>query len=400
MSIQLSKNTTITAKAIEEDEREDKRRKRLLLLLMLLLALLACVVTLFIRYLWQPVPLPELLPIPVNVNYAPHYLFSIYEIERPIGVAVSPDGDRIYVAETGGERLVKVFDRDGDLLNSFAPPRTRPGERSPVYVTTDKTGRVYVTDRLQHAVFVYDELGTYLDTILGPDLTLSEYVSKHVGSLPPGTVLAYNSFEPDAYYQIGETEQTIPAPSPVGWAPLGIRMDSAGNMLLTDVAADRHTVREISGDVLLSASWQDFAPPENIFGAYGQGDGQLLFPNTAVAGSRGRVYVTDGNNGRISVWDGEGNFLFHFGQGSGDGALSLPRGAVIDSRDRLHVVDAVGQDIKVYDVSGSEISLLFAFGDWGMGDGQFNYPSDIALDATGRVYVADRENNRIQIWSY
>ncbi len=400
MSIELSEDAAITAEAIEEDEREDKRRRLLLLFLMLLLALLACVVALFIRYLWRPAPLPEILPLPVDVNYAPHYLFSIYGIEKPIGVAVSPDGDRIYVAETGGERQVKIFDRDGDPLGSVAPPRTTPGERSPVYIAIDRTGRVYVTDRLQHAVFVYDELGTYLDTILGPDLTLSEYVSKHVGSLPPGTVLAYNAFEPDAYYQIGEAEQTIPAPSLVGWAPLGIRIDGEGNMLLTDVAADLHTVREISGDVLLSASWQDFAPPENVFGAYGQGDGQFLFPNTAVTGSRGRVYVTDGNNGRISVWDGEGNFLFHFGQGTGDGALSLPRGATIDSRDRLHVVDAVGQNIKVYDVSSSELSLLFTFGDWGMGDGQFNYPSDIALDVTGRVYIADRENNRIQIWSY
>jgi DNA-binding beta-propeller fold protein YncE len=135
-------------------------------------------------------------------------------------------------------------------------------------------------------------------------------------------------------------------------------------------------------------------------GTYGQGDGQFIFPNTAVTDSQGRVYVTDSNNSRISVWSNDGRFLFHFGQGNVDGAVGLPRGAAITGRDRLHVVDAVGQNVKVYDVSGPEPLFLFTFGSWGMGDGQFNYPNDIALDNTGRLYITDRENNRVQVWAY
>jgi len=387
----------------QEEEKEEKRRRWLLLLLLLLLMLLLCVSGLFCRYVQRPVPLPDIVPLPVEVNYPPHYLFSIYEVDKPVGVTLSPEEDRIYVTETGGERMVKMFDRDGNLLDSFAPPRTSPGERSPVYLATDRTGRVYVTDRLQHAVFVYDRDGSYLDTILGPDLTLSEYVSKHAGEVRPlSDVFTYNQFEPDVYYRkLGEFEQTLPAPDPPAWSPLGIRFDGTGTMLLTDVASEGfNVIREIPAEVILAASWQVFNPPQSMFGAYGQGDGQFLFPNSAVADSHGRVYVSDGNNGRISLWDGQGGFLFHFGQGSGDGALSLPRGAATDARDRLYVVDAVGQDVKVYDVSESKPSFLFTFGDVGLGDGQFNYPNDVALDSYGRVYVADRENNRIQVWSY
>ncbi|MEW5958853.1 MAG: hypothetical protein AB1801_14060 [Chloroflexota bacterium] len=373
-------------------------------MLLLLLLLLGCICALFGRYIQQPEPLPEMLPLPVEVNYPPHYVFSIYGMDKPVGVTLSPQGDRLYVAETGGERMVKIFDRDGDPLGSFAPPRTRSGERSPVYLATDKTGRVFVTDRLQHAVFVYDREGTYLDTILGPNLTLSEYVSKHAGGdlQPPADTIAYNLFQPDVYYQkLGEFEQTLPAPDPVTWSPLGIRFDGSGKMLLTDVASEGfNVIREFPAEVVLAASWQEFDPPESKFGAYGQGNGQFLFPNAAVADSQGRIYVSDGNNGRISAWDGQEHFRFHFGQGSGDGALSLPRGAAIDGRDRLHVVDAVGQNVKVYDVSGEEPAFLFTFGDWGLGDGQFNYPNDIVLDANGRLYIADRENNRVQVWSY
>jgi DNA-binding beta-propeller fold protein YncE len=125
-----------------------------------------------------------------------------------------------------------------------------------------------------------------------------------------------------------------------------------------------------------------------------------MFPNSAVTDSTARLYVSDGNNGRISVWDAMGDYLYCFGLGVGDSALSLPRGIAMDERDRLHVVDAVEQCVKVYDVSDLEPTFLYAFGDWGTEDGRFNYPGDIALDSTGRVYVADRENDRIQVWSY
>jgi DNA-binding beta-propeller fold protein YncE len=179
-----------------------------------------------------------------------------------------------------------------------------------------------------------------------------------------------------------------------------VRFDKAGNCLVTDVQAERHMVRQIPATTLQPSAWYDFDPPDIAFGSLGPGNGEFQFPNSAVIDSQGLVYVTDGNNGRVSVWDGSGQFLYSFGQGVGESALSLPRGAVIDDRDRLHVVDAVEQSVKVYDVSGHEPRFLYAFGAWGSDDGEFNYPNDIALDSTGRLYVADRENDRIQIWSY
>jgi tripartite motif-containing protein 71 len=147
-------------------------------------------------------------------------------------------------------------------------------------------------------------------------------------------------------------------------------------------------------------SSNSFDPTVAEFGTSGEGDGEFLFPNAAMADSQGRIYVSDGNNSRISVWDSQGNFLFNFGKGVGDGALSLPRGIYIDENDKLFVVDAVGQNIKTYDVSGPEPSFLYSFGEFGMGDGMFNYPNDITTDNQGRVYIVDRENNRIQVWSF
>jgi DNA-binding beta-propeller fold protein YncE len=373
----------------------------LLIGLVALIVLLIAAAVIFIRYLVSPGPLPDLLPLPVEVNYRPHYLFSIYGVDKPAGVAVSPDGERIYATETSGGREVKVFDRDGSLLHAFSPPSTGPAERAPVYLAVDPTGRVFVTDRLQRAVFVYDQDGKLLDAILGPDLTLSEYVSEHVDDLQPDSVLAYNFFGHSVRVgTAGQDEQVLPAPDLAAWAPLGVRLDEQGTMLLTDVVEGRHSVREFPGDLIMASSWQEFAPQGMVFGAQGQGSGEFLYPNSAVADSQGRIYVTDGNNGRISVWDPFGSFLFDFGRGVGESALSLPRGAAVDRRDRLHVADIVDQSVKVYDVSEPEPRFLYAFGDWGTEEGEFNYPDDIALDGTGRLYIADRENNRIQVWSY
>jgi DNA-binding beta-propeller fold protein YncE len=378
-----------------------RRRVLLITSVVLVMALLASG-GLFYRYVVRPAPLPELLLPQVKVSYPPHYLASIYGVDKPVGVAVSQDGKRVYVAESGGERLVRVFDRDGKPLGTLTPPNTSAGERAPVYLATDRTGRVYVTDRLQFAIFVYGADGRYLDTILAPNLTLSEYIASRTGDHSSQNTLSYNVYKNAVSYQPTEgSTQDLPLPNVQPWAPLGIRITPSGRIYLTDVTKDRHRVREIILDKLLEhTSWLDFNPENLEFGGSGRGDGELMFPNTAMTDSQGRIYVADGNNGRIAVWDKNQKFLFNFAFGSADGAVSLPRGLFIDPRDRLHVVDAVGQSIRVYDVSGAEPAYQFSFGDVGAGDGLFNYPSDIAVDDSGRLYIADRDNNRVQVWSY
>ena len=376
-----------------------RQRVRLLALITALWAILAGLLVLVIVYAIQPRPLPELLAL--KVTYAPHYLFSIYNADQPVGVAYSDKSDRIYVAESGGQRLIKMFNRSGDLLGSFSPPRTDVTERLPIYLAAADDGKVYVSDIAQLAIQVYDPDGNFVDSLLSPDLTLSEYVTSHAAPLQEGATLSYNLFQDNVYIaDANGGEQQLPAPGPLAWAPLGVRFAANGDLLLTDVYEDHHVVRTIPGSSLQSSSRRDFNPPLAAFGGNGAGESKFSFPNVAVMDSKGRIYVTDGNNSRISVWDSQGNFLFFFGRGSGESAVNLPRGAVIDQNDRLYIVDAVDHSVKVYDVSGEEVSFLYRFGDFGVDDGQFNYPNDIALDNNRRLYIVDRENNRLQVWSY
>lgn len=328
-----------SSKTTETADRRRQRRRLALLAVMILV--LAGVSGLWVYYARTRKPLTIMLPSAPVVAQAmqPHFLFSIYGVEAPLGVAVTPSGDRIYVTESRGERQIHAFDRDGNPLFAFAPPGTQPLQRTPVYVALDSSGRVYVSDRRRHTIDVYSADGEYLLQV--PPLTEDGF-----------------------------------------WAPLGV--DWIGERFyLTDVTKDEHKIMVLSsaGERLL------------MLGQEGQEPGQFWFPNAVVADSQGRLYVSDGNNGRLQVFDVNGGLLYIIGD------LGLPRGMAI-ADDRLYIVDTVAQAVKVYDVTGERAKLLFSFGDLGVEDGQFNYPGDIAVDETGRLYIADRANNRVQVWSY
>jgi len=381
-------------------KRTARQRSMLLFWLVLLSMMVVAVGALFVRYVVHPEPLAMIVAPRSDLNYPPHYLFSIYGVDKPVGVATSPKGDRIYVTEMGGSRLIKIFDQEGNPIKSVEEPHTNVGERAPVYLATDPAGQVFVTDRKQQSVFIFNQDGDYLDSMIGPGQLLADYVKNKNGADLPGNKFSFNPFENVIYFQNSDgVDQTLDTPVMEDWSPLGIRIDQKGHLIITDVTKNRHSI--LVGDILQDEqSALQIDPAFTSIGKTGQGEAEILYPNTAVSDSQGRVYVSDGNNARISVWDTNGDHLFSFGRSGGDGELSLPRGILIDQQDRLFVVDAVDQNVKVYDVSGSEPVFLYSFGDFGIEDGLFNYPNDIAIDTTGRLYIVDRENDRVQVWSF
>jgi DNA-binding beta-propeller fold protein YncE len=130
---------------------------------------------------------------------------------------------------------------------------------------------------------------------------------------------------------------------------------------------------------------------------YGSGDGQFTLAVAMALDRQERLYITDEDNHRITVYDLSGNYLNKWGTfGSGKGEVNGPAGIAIDSQDQIYISDQHNHRIQIFTTEGEYISR---WGEAGSGPGQFNMPWGVTLDSAGQVYVADWRNDRIQKFS-
>ena len=322
-----------------------KKRKAGITALVIALIILAL---LFAWYLLNRKPLSELPGL--SDTKMPHYEFSIYGTSHPLGVAATASGDRVYVTESDGTRLVKIFDAKGKPVGTLTPPKSTGPSHIPVYVAINpKTQDVYVSDRVTASIYIYDAKGKYLRTFA-----------------PKGNLGGK-------------------------WSPLGLAFGPDGVLYATDVRGpDSKTHRVLA-----------FAPDGKLLHSMGK-PGELSFPNGIVVDSHGNIEVSDSNNGRLVVFNVAGKMLATVSRGVGEGDLGLPRGAAVDDVDRLFVADTADHMIRVYKIEGSKATptYLGSFGGEGQLDGTFEYPNGVATDKRARIYITDRENNRVQVWGY
>ena len=138
---------------------------------------------------------------------------------------------------------------------------------------------------------------------------------------------------------------------------------------------------------------QVFDVENRKFEIWGQsGPGSLKLPLGIASDSQGRIYVTDGKQKRLVVFDRTGEFMMAMG---GKDQLERPVGVAVDeARGRIYVVDSHIHAIVVFDMAGNRVSQI---GKRGKEPGQFNFPTNIALDKDGKLYVVDGMNFRVQI---
>ena len=97
----------------------------------------------------------------LGVPGKPSPYMSGMPFHRCTHTALSPHGD-IYVSDGYGNACVHKFAPDGKLLKSWGEPGTDPGQFNIVHnIVTDAEGWVYVADRENHRVQVFDGEGRY-----------------------------------------------------------------------------------------------------------------------------------------------------------------------------------------------------------------------------------------------
>ena len=216
----------------------------------------------------------------------------------------------------------------------------------------------------------------------------------------------------------------------------GLRIDREGNIWITDVAA--HIVLKLNaqGRVMLVLGAQ---------GAAGEFNKAFKFPlfsePTDVAfGLAGEIYVSEGHGGdvaRVRKFNREGNLVKSWGQkGTKPGEFSLAHSIVVDPKGLVYVSDRENGRIQVFDADGNYLKswtsighpnglgigpdgflyvtdgsagkvfkvdfegrVLGAIGGLGKASGQFGEAHWVELDAERNIYIGDVFNWRVQRFS-
>ena len=86
-------------------------------------------------------------------------------LSRPGGVAIDPQTGDVYVADGYGNNRVVVFDRAGTFKRQWGTPGTGPNQFSLPHCVVLNRGLVYVCDRPNDRIQVFDTSGTLKDVI-------------------------------------------------------------------------------------------------------------------------------------------------------------------------------------------------------------------------------------------
>jgi DNA-binding beta-propeller fold protein YncE len=263
---------------------------------------------------------------------------------KPYGVAVRQG--RVYIGDTAN-RMVVLYDLAQRRYKHIGTEE--PGAlRMPFGLDLDAAGNLYVVDGSAKRVQVYDGEGKHLRT-LGAD---------HNWSRPAGMAL-------------DERRRRLYV------------VDAGG------VDKDDHVVRVLDLD-------SGAALP--AIGKRGDGNGEFNLPRDVAVSAEGELYVVDGGNFRVQVFDAQGRFLRTFGAiGRQSGQFSRPKEIALDGSGNVYVVDTAFGNFQIFDREGK---LLLDVGLRGNVDGpaRFMLPSGIAVDVDGRVYMVDQFFRKVEVF--
>jgi uncharacterized protein (TIGR03437 family) len=195
------------------------------------------------------------------------------------------------------------------------------------------------------------------------------------------------------------------------FSPIGVTVDSKGNLYIADTGNSR--IRMVPPD----GSNIDTFAGNNVSGYLGDGKpaiyAQLFDPQGIVFDSAGNLYIADTGNHRIRKVDTNGIITTVAGSSSvggfgGDGGpatsarLYFPTGLAVDTAGNLFIADSLNSRIRKVSPNGT-ITTVAGNGSQGYsGDGGSStdaalyFPVDVKASG-GKVYISDTQNNVIRV---
>jgi len=262
-------------------------------------------------------------------------------IVEPMGIAVSDDGDRVYISDKA-QNAVFVYD--------FAKKTSvKIGEKKPLAMpmglAIDAQENIYVAEQQRKGVSVYDRAGNFVRFV---------------------------------------THESITRPN-------GVAVDKERKKLYvvdtaTSDSAD-HTVKtfDLEGQFLGKMGL-----------GKGNADGALLFPTYITIAPNGHVLVSDTLNSRLQEFDADGKFVRTVGKlGNAFGEFDKPKGVGYDTFGNLYAVDSGWSNVQIFNSKGQ---VLMFFGGRGTYPGLMQNPGVLTIDKKNRIYVGDVLNHRVNVY--
>ncbi len=252
----------------------------------------------------------------------------------------------IFVSDTV-LRSVLVFDIPGQRFYEIG--REDPGLlRKPLGLATDEECNLYIADGTTRQIMIFDQAGRFQKALAGQ-----------------------NWFERLSHVAVNQDGSRVFA------VDTGNVRSASHKVRVFDVQNDRHLY-----DI----------------GVRGEKAGQLNLPRDAEIGPDGNLYIIDGGNFRVQVFDQEGAVIRTIGTlGRRYGQFARPKGIAIDANGNIYVSDAAHGNFQIFNNQG-ELLLFVGSRSESFGPAKYMLPAGIDIDEDGRIYMIDQYFRKLDIY--
>ena len=312
------------------------------------------------------------------------------QLFSPLGLALSPSGTILYIADSGNHRVRKVETGYWDIQtvagNGSGDYRgdgghaTNASLRAPSGLAVDGLGNLYIADKLNHRVRMVDGNQT-ITTVAG------------------GTKAGYDGDGGVA------TQAYLKSPEDIAVTDAGVLyISDSGNRRIrrVDLATGVITTVAGNGKRRRPSEGDDGPALEASFEPYGlalDGAGGLLI----VDQYNHRVCRLDLESGELSTVAGRGRGFDGDGDLAEGAKLSRPTAVAVSSTGDIYVTDTGNRRVRVISSSTGTISTIAGSdsasfsGDGGRATGAgMSGPYGVAIDGADNVYLSDFFDHRVR----
>ena len=227
-------------------------------------------------------------------------------------------------------------------------------------ITLDDTGNVYVTE-LDNRVQSFNSV-----------ISIYNIPARRIAIDSSGDIYATVNNTVQKYSQSGQLLSTYSGFN----FPIGIDIDSSGNIYIADTNNNRIVKIDPVGNVI--ATW----------GGLGTENGKFNSP-IGIAIDDGIVYVADTGNNRIQKFSLNGVFISSVGtEGNGEHQFNGCTGIAVDPNHNIYIADYLNNRVLEYDSNFQYVTEYIGM----------SYPIDVVATQNS-LYIADSGNYRVKVYS-